>query len=80
MPVFGFSKKGEKNSDIPMVDIDGNALKAGDEVISLRYGPGRSLMQIIDGEYYYESLETHEKIGWVRMVDAITRRQKGSKV
>ena len=79
MPVFGFLKKGEKNSDIPMVDIDGNALKAGDEVISHRYGLGRCLIQIIEGEYYYESLETHEKISWVRMVDAITKRQKVSK-
>ncbi len=79
MPVFGFSKKRNKTGDLQMMDLQGNYLKEGDEVISHRYELGRCVIKMIDGEYFYESIESHETVSWLKMVDAVNRRQKVSK-
>ncbi len=80
MPVFGFSKKRKEKDKLQMVDLDGNQLKEGDEVISYRYELGRCVITKTGNEYFYESLESHEIVSWLRMVDAVTKRQKVSKI
>lgn len=83
--MFNFFKKRKNHkqdtkSTIKMVDLDGMPLKAGDLVMSLRYNLGKC--RIVEGEkgLEYESLETGERIHYVRMIDAATSFQKVRKV
>ena len=63
-----------------MLDLDDNPLTAGDEVISLRYELGKCLIVQTEDGLEYESVETGERVSWVRMIDAATERQKVRKV
>lgn len=70
-----------KNSkDTPkLVDINNNELQIGDTVISHRYDLGECVIIDEGGEYYYQSVETGKKMNWLRMIDAVTERQKVEK-
>ena len=72
--MFGLLKK--KKKEISLSDLDGNRLKDGDIVLSLRYDLGEcKLMKTEDG-YEYQSLATEEKVSWLKMIDAATEYQK----
>lgn len=58
------------------VDIYGESLAEGDLVEALRYNLGDS--RIVQGEagWEYESVETGERVSYLRMIDAATKQQK----
>jgi len=74
-----FSKKSRK-SKLQFVDFEGQPLKEGDTVMSLRYDLGES--RIIDTEegMAYESLANGEKVSYIKMIDAATGYQKVRKL
>lgn len=70
-----------KNPSLPeLYDLNDKQLQAGDKVESLRYELGKSELIVEDGQYYYQSLETGKKVIWLKMVDAITEKQKVKKL
>ena len=79
MGLFGFFKK--KKEVIPeLVDLDNNLLMPGDQVEALRYDLGKCQFLEEEEGYYYESLESGEKVSWLKMIDASTERQKVRKI
>ena len=80
--MFGLFKKKEKKDNAPMLaDLNGEPLKEGDVVESLRYELGKS--KIVAGEggqLFYESLQTGKQVSWALMVDAATNLQKVRKI
>ena len=79
--MFNFLKKSKKKSKNPyMVDLEGRPLQEGDEVESLRYDLGKCVLIKEEETFYYESLETGEKISWIKMIDAATEFQKVRKL
>lgn len=78
-----FKKNGQKDKKKalpPLVDLDQNPLQEGDVVEALRYDLGKSKI-VVEGEMiYYESLESGERVSWVKMIDAATEFQKVKKV
>ena len=70
-----FKRKSKKDS-LSFCDLDGQPLKTGDIVLSLRYDLGEC--RIIDTEngQAYESLESGEKVSYIRMIDAASGYQK----
>jgi hypothetical protein len=85
MGLFDFFKKSQSASDtVPnppmMADLEHNPLQAGDTVESLRYGLGKCRLLRAGESYEYESLETGERVSWLRMVDAATQLQKVKKL
>lgn len=77
-----FKKNGSrKTGNKPkMADLDGNLLKEGDFVESLRYDLGKCKLLLTDEGYVYESVETGKKANWAKMVDAATENQKVRKI
>ena len=70
-----------KNPPLPeLYDLNDKQLLEGDKVVSLRYEMGRSELIVENGQYYYQSLETGKKVIWLKMVDAITEKQKVKKL
>lgn len=70
-----------KNLSLPeLFDLNDKQLQVGDKVESLRYELGKSELILEDGHYYYQSLETGKKVIWLKMVDAITEKQKVKKL
>ena len=63
-----------------LLDLDKNPLHPGDTVESLRYDLGACKLILEDDTYYYESLESGEKVSWIRMIDAATEMQKVKKI
>ncbi len=76
--MFRLFKK--KKEELPMVDLDGQALAPGDTVESLRYKLGVCLIVKGADGIVYESLETRKQVSWVKMVDASTKFQKVRKI
>ena len=62
------------------MDLDGNPIYEGDEVISQRYDMGKCTVELEDIQFFYVSQDSGQKISYVKMVDAITGRQKVNKV
>ena len=77
-----FRKNGSvKTGNKPkMADLDGNLLKEGDFVESLRYNLGECKLLKTDNGYEYESVSSGEKVSWAKMVDAATENQKVRKI
>ena len=59
-----------------MLDIDGAPLSAGDFVQSLRYEMGVCKVLPAEIGFDYESVETGERVSYLKMVDAATSYQK----
>ncbi len=81
--MFDFFKKkakGNGTTNLQMVDLDRNPLKAGDVVEALRYNLGRSRIIETEKGLAYESIETGKVVTWHLMVDASTEFQKVRKV
>ena len=62
----------QKKSSIQFVDIDGQPLAEGDRVQSLRYDLGECVIVAVEKGYDYESVETGERVSYLRMIDAAT--------
>jgi hypothetical protein len=62
------------------LDIENNPLTEGDFVQCMRYNLGRCKVVKINKEFFYESVETGEKVSWLKMVDANTELQKVKKL
>lgn len=67
-----FKKKKEQE----LYDLEGNRLQEGDFVLSLRYNLGECKIIKSEEGFEYESLESGEKVSWLKMIDAATTRQK----
>ena len=79
--MFGLFKKKEKREKLPkLLDLEGNPLTPGDEVMSMRYNLGKCRINATENGVEYESIETGEKVSWVKMIDASTDNQKVKKV
>jgi hypothetical protein len=63
-----------------LADFDGNPLKEGDVVESLRYDLGKCKLFYTDEGYVYESLESGKRVSWAKMIDASTENQKVRKI
>ncbi len=77
-----FRKNGSRcsGSKLRMADLNGNVLKEGDMVESLRYNLGECKLLKTDNGYEYESVGSGEKVSWAKMVDAATENQKVRKI
>ena len=76
-----FKKKDKKDSPaLDLKDINGNPLKEGDIVESMRYDLGKCQIILEGSQFIYESLENGEQVSWLRMVDAATSFQKVKRV
>ncbi|MEO1448798.1 MAG: hypothetical protein AAFV07_04680 [Bacteroidota bacterium] len=83
--MFKFFKRNSSNGKSKakgpeFADINGIPLQAGDLVESLRYELGRCRIHALDQGYEYESLDTGERVSYLRMVDAATSYQKVRKL
>ncbi len=82
--MFNFFKGKKENGKKPtlptLVDINDNPIQEGDKVESLRYELGESEVIIENGHYFYRSVATGKKVSWLKMVDAITEKQKVKKI
>ena len=76
-----FKKGGPKKKKLPnLADFDGNPLKEGDIVESLRYEMGKCKLLSTEEGFIYESLETGKQVSWAKMIDASTENQKVRKI
>lgn len=81
--MFNFFKKkpAEPPVSLPeLMDIFQMPLQEGDLVESLRYELGTCRLIRVGKSYAYESVSTGEQVSYLRMIDAITQRQKVKKV
>ena len=74
-----FSKKKSRNK-LQFVDLEGQPLKEGDTVLSLRYDLGECRILVTEQGMVYESLSSGEKVSYARMIDAATGYQKVRKL
>ena len=78
--LFSSGKRKAGKSSLQFVDLEGQALKEGDVVMSLRYDMGESKIIKTDSGLVYESLKTGEQVPWAKMIDAATGYQKVKKL
>jgi hypothetical protein len=75
--MFGLFKKKPKEKQAPkLFDLNGNLIVEGSIVTSLRYDLGECKVVLEELVFFYESIETGERVSYVRMVDAISGNQK----
>ena len=75
--MFSLFRKKKKADTIPQIlDLEGQPLAPGDIVESLRYELGDCEVELEDRQYFYRSLESSERVSYVKMVDAVTGHQK----
>lgn len=74
-----FNLKKKKNQ-LEFCDFDGQPLKEGDHVMSLRYELGECLIIKTENGFVYESIKTGEQVSYARMIDAGTGYQKVRKL
>jgi len=70
-----FSKKSRK-STLKFVDFDGQPLKEGDVVMSMRYELGECRIINTENGMAYESLSGGQQVSYIKMIDAATGYQK----
>lgn len=78
--LFSSGKRKSGKGSRQFVDLEGQTLKEGDVVMSLRYDMGESKIIKTDSGLAYESLKTGEQVPWARMIDAATGYQKVKKL
>ena len=76
-PLF---KRKQKKNKLKFYDFEGQPLKEGDIVISLRYHLDECRIIMTETGYAYESLKTGEKVNYAKMIDAGTGYQKVRKL
>jgi len=70
-----FNRKKSKGR-IQFADLEGQPLKEGDHVMSLRYDMGECRIVDTDSGMAYVSLATGQQVSYVKMIDAATGYQK----
>ena len=70
-----FNRKAGKNK-LQFVDLEGQPMKEGDTVMSLRYELGECRIVKTEEGMVYESLSTGQRVNYARMIDAATGYQK----
>ncbi len=70
-----FSKKSHK-SKLKFVDFDGQPLKEGDTVMSMRYELGECRIINTEQGMTYESISGGQQVSYIKMIDAATGYQK----
>ncbi|WP_420316943.1 hypothetical protein [Ekhidna sp.] len=75
-----FRKKPKEKTPPQLLDIDGNLIREGDEVMSHRYELGQCMVELEGLQFFYVSKESGNKVSYVKMIDAITGHQKVKKV
>lgn len=78
--LFSRGKDRPGKGKIRFVDLEGQELKAGDVVMSLRYELGESRIITTESGPEYESVESGERVSWSKMIDAATGYQKVRKL
>jgi hypothetical protein len=73
---MGLFKRKKGKSKIQFNDLEGQALKAGDHVMSHRYDMGECRIVETETGLAYESLATGQQVSYVKMIDAATGYQK----
>jgi hypothetical protein len=73
-------KRKQKKNRLKFYDFEGQPLKEGDIVMSLRYDLGECRIIMTETGYAYESLATGEKVHYAKMIDAGTGYQKVRKL
>ena len=73
---MGIFKRKKGKSRIQFNDLEGQALKAGDHVMSHRYDMGECRIVETETGLVYESLATGQQVSYVKMIDAATGYQK----
>jgi hypothetical protein len=76
--MFSMFKKKESVSRIE--DMEGNELKPGDHVVSLRYDLGECTVMSSENGIEYLSIGKGTRVHYARMIDASTGRQKVRKL
>ena len=76
----GLFSSDRKKSKLQFVDLEGQALKEGDVVMSLRYDLGEAKILKTEKGMVYESVLTGQRVSWSRMIDAATGYQKVRKL
>ena len=76
----GLFRKRSGKSKLQFVDLEGQPLKDGDTVMSLRYDLGECRIIKTDQGMVYESLASGQQISYVKMIDAATGYQKVRKL
>ena len=74
-----FTRKSRK-SKLQFVDLEGQSLKEGDTVMSLRYDLGECRIVQTGQGMAYESLASGRQISYAKMIDAATGYQKVRKL
>jgi hypothetical protein len=74
-----FGKKSGR-SKLRFVDLEGQPLKEGDTVLSLRYELGECRILNTESGMVYESLASGEQVSYAKMIDAATGYQKVRKL
>ena len=75
-----FNRRNGQNKLPQISDLDDNPLTEGDLVDCLRYDMGKCKLILEGTEWFYESVETGERVSYVKMIDAITTKQKVRKI
>lgn len=70
-----FSRNSGKGK-LKFADLEGQPLKEGDTVMSLRYNLGECRIINTEEGMVYESLSSGETVNYARMIDAATGYQK----
>jgi len=79
--MFNLFKRKNGTPSIPSIaDLDDNPLQEGDLVECLRYEMGESKILLEEGIWYYESLNSGNRVSYLKMIDAITSKQKVRKI
>ena len=78
--LFKRKSSGLKKSSLQFMDLEGQPLKEGDVVLSLRYDLGECRIVKTGEGMIYESLKTGEQVSWAKMIDAATGYQKVRKL
>ena len=73
--MFGLFKKAKKSA-LLLEDLNGSPLADGSRVKSLRYELETCTLKKDGEDWVYISDKTGEKVSFIKMVDASTKRQK----
>ncbi|MEQ9468957.1 MAG: hypothetical protein RLN88_16225 [Ekhidna sp.] len=75
-----FQKKPKEKQPPRLLDMYGNPIMEGDEIISHRYELGQCIVELEGLEYFYVSKHSGKRVSYTKMIDAITGNQKVKKV
>jgi hypothetical protein len=73
---MGLFKRKKGKGKIQFADLEGQPLKAGDNVMSHRYDMGECRIVETETGLAYQSLATGQQVSYVKMIDAATGYQK----